>query len=220
MRGKELRLGDQAVSRILGLVDHRAGQQPVHDLNGDEVQHDRAQDLVDVEVRLERSGDGAPGCSPGRSGQKNDWDQHDARQVRQGECRRRARQTTHRELALAADVEDVRPEGNTDPNGDEEQRGSLHRRGAERVAPVEGPDDERVVARDRVGAECQHHDGTEQQRHDERQGQREPAQQEATPVLPGLRERTRSSAHLSRPTAAVTSPPRRWWLGLRSIPLA
>ena len=63
------------------LVDHRPGEQVVHDLHRDEVEHDRAQDLVDVEVGLEDPGDRAPDGAAGRPGEQDERDQHDARQV-------------------------------------------------------------------------------------------------------------------------------------------
>jgi hypothetical protein len=205
--GEKPRLWDKAVGGILRLVDHRAGQQPVHDLDSDEVEHDRAQDLVDVEIGLERSGDRPPGRTAGRASEEHERDELDARQVRQRERCRRARQASHRQLALAADVEDVGAERDADPDGDEKKWGGLHGRRAERVAAVERPDDEGVVAGDRVGSERQHHDSAEQQRRDEGKGKRKPAQEEPSPVLPGIRGRHADATQDQLPVALLTGLP-------------
>ena len=119
----------------------------------------------------------------------------DARQVRQRQGRRRARQTTHGQLALAADVEDVGAECDADPDGDEKERGGLHGRGAERVAAVECPDDEGLVAADGIGPESQHHGRAEEQCHDEGHRKGEPAQQETPPVPPSIRQSAGDDTH-------------------------
>ena len=192
---KEPRLRDEAVGRVLGLVDHRAGQQPVHDLNSHEVEHDRAQDLVHVEIGLEGAGDRPPGRAAGGAGEKHERYQLDTGQVRERERGRRARPGPHRQLAFAADVEDIGAEGDADPDGDEKKRRRLDGRRAERVAAVECPDDQRVVAADRVGAQGEHHDRPEQQRHDQRERQGEPAQEDPPSIPPGVRHRLTEATH-------------------------
>ena len=193
--GEEPGLWDQPVGGVLRLVDHRAGQQPVHDLDGDEVEHDRAQDLVDVEIGLEGSRDRTPDGAAGRTGEEHERDEHDAGQVGQRECGRRARQAAHGKLALATDVEDVGAERHADADGDEKKRGGLHGRGTESLAAVEGADDHGVVAGDRVGAEASIMTAPSSSASDEGRGQSEPAQQESPPVLPSIGQPRRKSTH-------------------------
>ena len=57
------------------------GQQVVHHLHRDEVEHDRAQDLVDVEVGLEEAGYRPPGRAADGAGQQHQRDQDEPRQI-------------------------------------------------------------------------------------------------------------------------------------------
>ena len=120
---------------------------------------------------------------------------------------RRAGQPSHCQLALAADVEDVGTERDADSDRDEKKRGGLHSRRAERVAAVEGPDDERVIAGDGVGAERQHHDRAEQKRRNQGKRKSEPAQEQPSPVLPSFPHRDAEAAHNRRPRALLTGLP-------------
>ena len=168
----------------------RPGEQVVHQLDGDEIEHDRAQDLVDAEVALEGAGDRTPEAAAGRAGEDRQRDQDDGREAGQRERGRRREQRTHGDLALAADVEHVRPERDADPDADEQERDGLHRRRAQRVAVAEGAVEERAVAGDGVRAERSEHDGADEEGRERRRRQREPREPNVTPVEPWHRPPT------------------------------
>ena len=205
-------LWDQPADRVRRLVVQRPGQHVVHHLDGDEVHHDRAQDLVDAEVALEGAGDGSPGPATDGAGEDRERDEEARGEPGQRERGCRRKQRAHCDLALAADVEDVRAERDADPHAHEQQRDGLHRRCAQRVAVAERSVEERAVAGDRTCAEREEHEGADEERGKRRSRVREPGQPEATPVEPGpiplsvgqVWPRTRlSSCHRTSPNLCV-----------------
>jgi hypothetical protein len=83
-------------------------------------------------------------------------------------CRRRSRKASHCDLALAADVEDIRAKGDADADADEKERDRLHGGGAERIAAAERARDERPVTGRRVRAEGGEHHGADEERGERR----------------------------------------------------
>ncbi len=162
VRRQELGLGDQAADRRLRVVDHGPGEKVVHDLDCHEVEHDGAQDLVDVVLGLEHARDGAPGRAADGTGKQHERDQDGGRQTWQGDRGRRASQSAHRDLSLAADVEDVGPERDADPHSDQEEGNRLDSCAAESVAPAERSGEQCGVTGERVRAEREHHGGAQQ----------------------------------------------------------
>ena len=107
-----------------------------------------------------------------------------ARKIRQRERSRRRKKCAHRDLALAADVEDVRTERDADPDPDEQQRDGLHRRRAQGVAVSECTVGERAIAGHGTRAERREHDGADEECGNRRPWEREPGQPETPPVEP------------------------------------
>ena len=166
VRRQQLGLWDEAADRVAGLRHERSGEHVVHELDRDEIEHDRAQDLVDVEVGLEGTRDRAPDAAAHRAGHQRERNQHRAGQVWNGQCSGCRREAAHGDLSLAADVEHVGPKGDADTGADEQQRHRLDRRARQRVAVAEGACEQGLVAHDRVGAERQHQHRAHEQGHD------------------------------------------------------
>ncbi len=122
----------------LGGIDHRAAQQEVHDLHGDGVHHDCAQDLVDAKVGLQRAWNRTPEGAARESGQQRQGDDQPARPTRQCQADHRAQESADDHLPLTADVDDVGPEGDADAQADQQQRHGLDRRFGQGVAAAKG----------------------------------------------------------------------------------
>jgi len=163
-------------------VDHRAGQQVVHQLDRNQVEHDRGQDLVDAPVGLERAGDGTPDRPAGGPGQQHQRNEHEARQVRQHERGRGAGQAAHDELSFAADVEHIGPERDADAHADQQQRHRLDRGARQLVGAAEGAADQRVVAGQGIGAHRRDDHGPDDQRPDGGGRQDQPAIEHRPPA--------------------------------------
>ena len=147
LRREPLGLRDARPAALLLRVDQRSAQQERDDLHGDDVEHDRREDLVDTEVGLERSGDRPPDAAADHPG-----DEHAAgagsvagRSPRPSAAIV-AEQSAEQDLTLAADVDHPGPEGDADAGADEQQRRRLDRRVGEFGAPAERPGEQGLVA--------------------------------------------------------------------------
>ena len=148
-------------SRILLRIDQRSTQEIGDELHRDDVEHDRREDLVDPEVRLERPGDGPPYAAADHPGSQHERQEDRRRQITEAERGDRREQRTEKDLTLATDVDHPCPEGDADPRSDEEQGRRLDRRVSELGATAERPREQRLVALPRRRPEQPDHHGAD-----------------------------------------------------------
>lgn len=146
------------------------------------VQHDRAEDLVDVEPCLEDPGNESPDRPAKEACDHRGGNEEPSRP--RGECKREPgrRQRAQDDLSLAADVDHVGSERDADSQPDEEQGRCLHE-GLGGAEP--GPDGaihQRRVCRQGIGPKDDQQDGPEDQgEYDTQNGQRD-IQRDPAPV--------------------------------------
>ena len=88
----------------------------------------------------------------------------DGRESRAGPAQRgRGEQRTGDHLALAADVDDVRPEGDGDADADQQERCRLQGRPDQGIRTAEGSREHRVESLDRIGVQPQQDDGADEE---------------------------------------------------------
>ncbi len=124
--------------------------QDVHDevareADGDEVHHDRVDDLVGPEPRLEVARKERPERPAGRGDDDEDGDQEDRRKPREDDAGPRAEERADVQLALAADVEEPRAEREGDGEPREDERARVEQ---DEPQPVRAP--ERAAKEDAV----------------------------------------------------------------------
>ena len=179
---EQLCLGYEASHRErLRLVDHRSREQVVHYLHRHEVEHDRAQDLVDIEVGLEEACDPGPNGTPGGGRDHHQRDEQERRQSRHGEDGGRRGQRAHDDLALTTYVPDVGPDGDADPGCYEKERDSFLGGAGESVAAPKGAREQGMVPGDRVRSESEYEQRPNEQCCERREGQGQPAQDQLAP---------------------------------------
>ena len=142
-------------------VELRVEDQVVGDVDGDVVEHQRGDDLVGVEPRLEHADDPRPQRSGGGAGDDHQRDHRLAELVAQREAEPAPGDRTHHELSLAADVEQAHPERDRRRQTGEQQRRGGDDRGRQRFRGAEGAVDDPAVGVPHVVAadEDQHRAG-------------------------------------------------------------
>ena len=156
-------LWDAGASLDLCRIDERAPEQIRHQLHGHNVEHDRAQNLVDAVVGLQGTGNPSPQRTAEDACDEYGGNHDDRRHLRQIESRHRCEETAENHLALGADVDDARTESDNDAGSDEQKRGGLEEGRDQCVTRTERTDEHLGVALEWVGAEQDEHDRPEQE---------------------------------------------------------
>ena len=121
-------------------IDQRSPQQKRDELHGDDVEHDRREDLVDPEVRLQRPGNRPPDTAADHPADEDQREQDRAGQITERQGGDRREQGAEEDLPLAADVDHPCPEGDADTGSDEEQRRRLEAVSASSERPPNAPE--------------------------------------------------------------------------------
>ncbi len=144
-------MGDIGARFYLGRIDHRPAQQEEGDLDGDLVHHDRAQDLVHPQPRLQVAWDGRPNAAHQRAaGQADQDDQRPRQPVAQLQPDERRQNRAHDQLALRPDVDHPAAEGDGHAQPDQHERDRLDHRVGQPVLVGEGAAEHRLVGREWV----------------------------------------------------------------------
>ena len=107
-------------------VSPRPSNQPVEEILRDVHQHQTREDLVGSEPVAEQRGDRGPRHAAEHAHQHHERKREGRCDVRRQDRNGAARDSARRELALGADVPEVRPEADRETGADQHQRGGLH----------------------------------------------------------------------------------------------
>ena len=140
------------------------------DVSGDVVQHQRRDDLVRLEERLEEARDQRPERAADGTGDDHrpDRDRRGAARAAEVEPGRRREDRAHEQLSFAADVEETHPERRRGREAGERERGRRDQGLAERPSRDERGVADPPVVRERVVPGRLQHDRREEEREQDR----------------------------------------------------
>ena len=130
----------------------RPVDEPARQVDGDEVEHQRRHDLVDVEPRAQETRRDEPGAADDRGAGESKGNEQRARPVGEAIARDRGDDAAEIEAALRADVENAGPERDRRGEPGQQERRRLRQRGRNAPFAAEGFFDHQSVDRDRLVA--------------------------------------------------------------------
>ena len=146
-----------------------------HELDRDEVEHQRRHDLADAAIGAEVARDECPRGAPGEAGQQRERDVDDRRQPEREQRDGSAERGTEIQLTLGADVEHPGAEADGNCEAGEQDRRHAHCGRRERGLRPERPTQHRAEGLERVGTDEEDDRGRDEEREEDRQeGRDEP----------------------------------------------
>ena len=159
-----LRVGDPGTLFDLARVHQGTTQQEVENLDGDDVEHDRAQDLVNASVGLQYAGHASPDRTSRGADEEREGQENEAGHIREAQHEQRREDRSRDDLALSPDVDHTRPERDGDAHPDQQEGHGLEGAVGQVLRPSEGTIQQSRVAGQGVGSQNRQHDRSDETR--------------------------------------------------------